>query len=422
MGNRARVLNHLRNLALLLLSVSAVVLLIMAMSDVLGPGAAESAPTGSLSSESSLFILPETILITDENGARYAAKYDYASRERVFAQLSTSLGEALGSASAPQALDEDGWRQALDKPGVFFNWPNPQPLELIAASGGASPGWSNSESLVRRLCLACSGGKVFLALETDFPGEYLRLATALSEGSFLGRLGSSGLTAGSFAFETDFAVSTLDPYFVFSDETLALPAASRISVPVNLNPLPLALSNFGMNERLSTNYNDGDGIVYVDGYKTLRLSSDGRASFSASNADGLTVASTTGSPTAFERLSAASALISATLGPVCGQAEIGFLGSEQSGEEHTLYFGYYVDGIPVRASEDVWCAKIEIFGSLIVRAELICWSFALESGTLTPFSEKYNAEISAGSGGVPRLFYESAVSSLDLVWYTEVVQ
>ena len=427
MKTKANIIELFKSLAIVLLSVTALILLVMATRDFLIYSGDGSPTAESVEAMPLMPITPHAIVITDFSGtkessvAHTAVKYDFLTKQLLFSQFSITLGEALGSAMNERKVTERNWEKALCSPGILFDYLYAQPLTLIAEKLGTQMSWDATRISVRRLCLARHDDMVYLYYVNEITEEISCFETALNANSFSERLTGFGLSTSSFAFEEKDELALIAPYFIYSGEKISLREASSV-VPLMSDTLTeTALNSFYMSIHTAKKYPDKtEAIVYVEGDKMLRVENDGEITFSATAQDGIPVLSAGGYPTRYEGFLAASAIVSASLEPICGEAEIGLIGVDEShdGRTKTYTFGYYVNGIPVRISNTGWCAKIVLNGSYIMRAELVCRSYSLLINEIIPFPERYSSRISALEGGIPQLMYEDSAGVLGVNWYT----
>lgn len=428
MMNRAKIADLIKNAVIVVLAISAVLLFVTVTGDILYFSPEETAATAASGVEGIMTSVPHTIAVTipsSDSGKKsqaehFAAKYSSADKSRLFSQFSISLGEALGSSFEPESIKEADWRAALSYPGVFFDYLYAQPLNLIAARHGTEISESYSGVTVRRLCLAVHSDTVWLYYIDDMTGNFRRMSTALSSEAFSSRLTVTDLSAARFAFEDSGDVlSEIDPYFIYSGEGITLSDVQSAAPVVTLESGLAKAETFSMNERSTTQYVEDGDTVYVEGYKKLRLSPSGSVIFSASNSEGIPVNYSGASPTLYECVLSASAIVNQTIEGYRGDAEIGIteINFEPNGNA-VIAFGYYVNSTPLRFPGRDWCARIEISGGQIIRAELIYRTYTLQLSSFSPFPEDQNAIISANNGGAPLLMYEDSLGALGTNWYT----
>lgn len=428
MTNKSRVINIVKNVVIVLLMISAVYLLLTAV--VVTPtqffdglfGAPSDAPAAGNAGNagSSVVSVPSTILTTNEVGIHYAVKYDYQIKSSIFASLSASFGEALGTSTSPVEIRESDWRSALRRECVYFDYLYSRPLSIIALHLGTSINPSVEDAAARRFILGNVDGELCLYYKDEYSGDYFRVGTALKYSAISGKIAGNALGQAVFAFESDEKYELLDPYFVFADETVSAAAVSSITPFLSADTNLITLESFSMNSRTSLDYSESDGsVVYVDGNKMLRISTSGSALFTVTGSDGIPVEHSGGYPTLDDCIAAASGLIQKTLAVSSGDSEIGLIETEKNSGRgnYTLNFGYYVNGIPLEMENTAWCAKIRVSGGNIVRAELIFRQYTVSNDSLPVMSENFAviAAVKKG-GGEPVLVYVDSSGTVSCKW------
>ena len=117
----------------------------------------------------------QPVAVSDyRDSRRMAALWDSESVNRVMPLLSQTLGEALGSAGVPQAVEAEEWKAALMKESVYLQYAHPVSLQALGA-------WSSAESslsaLARRILLSSQDGLWCIYYE-DEAGRYFSCITA----------------------------------------------------------------------------------------------------------------------------------------------------------------------------------------------------------------------------------------------------
>jgi len=430
MKDKARLIDIAKNVAIVLLSVSAVFLLLKTAikgSDSLF-GSLDSifnssSGTGTVNlpdSESSVLTAdPVFILITAENGSHYAVKYDSESKAKLNAQFSASLGEALSTSGDPAEISTETWREALSGSGVFFDYLYPQPLSAIASWLGFEMSGGASDKLARRLCLGSDNGSVFLYFISENDGRIYRCATVMSFASLEPKIAECPIGSANFAFELGEAYSGLDPYFIFSHESCSLRELT-VSNPVRENFDSAALLEyFGMNSRVASEYKENNGsVAYVDGDKSLRIESSGKVLFSTTGDSGIYLNSNSSEPSIEACISACYEIVKNSIGLTSGDSTTGLVSVTDTLDPSscTVSFGYFVDGIPVTLPEGGYAATFQISGGAIVKAELYFRKYAFSGSTISALPEKQAAAIAQSEGGEPILTYEDRTDSTGCTW------
>lgn len=430
MKDKARLIDMAKNVAIVLLSVSAVFLLLKttlngqdSLFGGLGSLFDSSSGTGTVnlpdSENSGLTADPAFLLITAENGSHYAVKYDSESKDKLNTKFSASLGEALGTSGDPKEISSETWREALSGSGVFFDYLYPQPLSAIASWLGFEMSGGASEKIARRLCLSSDDGSVFLYFVSEGDDRIYRCTTAVSVSSLEPKIAECPIGSASFAFELGEEYAQLDPYFVFSHESCSLREVT-VSNPVRENFDNVALLGyFGMNSRVALEYNENNGsVAYVDGDKSLRIESSGKVIFSATGDSGLYLNSNSSELSVEDCISACYEIAENSVGLTSGDSVIRLVGITDISNPSscTVSFGYFVDGIPVTLPEGRFAASFQINGGAIVKADLYFRKYVFSGGAINALPEKQAAVIAQSEGGEPVLTYEDKTDSVGCTW------
>lgn len=407
-----------------LLLISAVYLLLRATvidtSDYieeLFSGGADQPASSSVSSTGIVPSYPFAIVLTGDDGSHSAVKYNKEAKQRVFSLFSATLGEALGSAGEAETIKESDWTSALEGHGVFFDYLYPLPLEILSTHlGAAMPSHADGNLIIRRLILSEREEKLCLYLKDEAQNAYYRMDTPLNFSSLnlSQRITDLALPEADFAFQRKAA--GIDPCFVFSGEDISLPELSSSPISTGSDGSTLSLSTFRMNAGAASVYSENDGTqIYVEGGKSLRVDSSGYLLFAVTGTGGIPVGDSE-TATLSDRVYAAGVLVRNTL-PTGGDVDVGLLSVEDTESDGcTIYFGYYVNGIPVKLQNTDWCAKVRISGENIVRAEFYLRSYAVQTTFLAPLPENHAAILAAEEGGEPLLVYTDRAEDVTWSW------
>jgi len=376
-----------------------------------GSGGAAVSPSGE---KSLLGSEPTFILVTAQDGSHYALKYDNQHKKEMFSRFSATLGEALGSSSAPVQITEEEFQQALRGNGVFFDYLYPQPLSSVAARLGTDISGNISDISARRLFLGGSGNKLILFFIDSSNGKFYYSETARSLSDLPTKILGYPFGNANFAFELGDDYKNIDPFYIFSGESESLPGLASLNPLQNgasvLDLFPL----FGMNSNTSSKYSDDDGsLVYVDGDKTLRIESSGKVFFST---DGSGPA-ISGDSSSGGGLSVCSGIVQNSIALTSGSGDIGLAGIKGSSSSATeISYDYFAGGIPVLLPDDSYAADFWISGGSIVRAELYYRKYSFSGDPVIVLPEKQAAEIAKFSGGEPLLVYEDNGIGISGAW------
>jgi hypothetical protein len=432
-GRNRRRLDRGKNVLIILLAVSA--LFLMSRTDYFGfirlaptwlssvfglfqdgspdADAAEEGEIAGLTTAS----MPAAMAVTSANGGHFGVKYDGEALNEHFGRFSASLGIALGSSGDPAAVTEREWQKALSGEGVFFDYTEALPLNVLAQWLG-SPTMNSEAGLytARRLCLAKEGAGLTLFFISARDGQYYACKT-LSLSSLDAQLKASSPNGAYFAWESADTPAGLDPYILILEE---MPTLHTLSVT---NPFRDSLTGeelltvFEMNSFTAIPYTESDGtVVYVEGDSSLRLYPDGTAVFRQSGGEILSA----GGFGASDAVDMALYLAKAGVGAHCGAAGLYLSGlhyDPASGGSYTVTFDYAVNGIPVLYG-DAHAVSAVIRGGVVTRASMTFQKFTVTDGLESPLPMRQAAAIvSESGGGEPMLAYhEMSGDGIGLGW------
>ncbi|NCC68315.1 MAG: hypothetical protein EOM14_09040, partial [Clostridia bacterium] len=286
--------DHVQNIIIGLLCVSAVFLFCRAAFFDLGSisngisslfnGDSPSSAAISVSDAQADAARPLYVLVTAETGSHYAAKFG-DERQSLLAMFSAMLGEALGSATELESVSKTEFQNAARSAGVFLDYVYPQSLAFVAQGLGTSCSDVLEDAVSRRLMLSLSGGSLYLYYTSG--EEYFRCLTASVADSLATKIAECPIGMAQFAFELDDDNGNLDPYFIFTNESINVPSISASNPVSDTSAGKELLACFGINISTCSRYPDADGSnVYVDGEMTLRFGIDGSLIFTGSGSGG----------------------------------------------------------------------------------------------------------------------------------------
>jgi len=431
MKDKAKLIDVAKNFVIVLLFISAIFLLFKAvtndstsvyesLSKLFGGSTGERVvnQTGSVSSGNAAS--PVFFLTTTEDGSHYAVKYDSQIKEKIVSQFSSYLGEALGTAGTLTEVSKEQWQKALGGSGVFFDYLYPQSLSAIASWLGYETKGEIDSKTARRLFLGNNDGNLILFFINDGDGKFYSSKTTYKFSSLAPKIAEFPIGTAKFAFELDKDYAALDPYFIFSHESVTLRAVT-VSNPLRegFDGLDL-IGFFGMNSHVAQDYKETDGSeVYVDGEKTLRIEKmSGVISFSVTDNNGIYLNSSSGPLSITDCISACYEIAKSTVEPTFGDAVLGLINvtNALTPSSCRIDFGYFVDGIPVTLPEGGYAASFQISQGAIVKAELNCRKYTFSGGTVPALPEKQATAIADSKGGEPVLTYEDKTNSVNCTW------
>ena len=399
-----RTVEWLKTGLIVLLLVSAVLLgyssdVFTGLSGAFSPSQATSSETGSMDRALAEAARPIMLVLTNEASERAVFKYDMDTLDLIYERTSSSLGEALGSLSAPEECTETEWRQALQSPGIMFEYHTAMPLELVRDWLGASgEGYGISP---RRICLVFDNNATALYLESN--GKFYVSQTA----SLGGETSVSTTYDGSLKYQFEQDDSSVSPYTILST------AGSSHATAIITNPLsdgsalPAAVSVLGVDLRLTSSYPESDGTrVYISNTFYLSVSPDGVVDYHRDV-----------EPTAMpaelrDAVELARRTVAATIGAFSGDARVHFTGCSAIGGAVTVTFDYFFAGGRVIFPGQKSAAEITVTGNSVTALTLYFRSFdTSDSMVLLP-----EAQALAISNGEFALGYADSATAFPF-WY-----
>lgn len=429
MKDKARLIDMAKSLAIAVLLVSAVLLLLKAtvsgrdsffggLDGLFGGNSGSDTVDVPKGEVAALASNPVFLLVTAADGSHYAVKYNSETKEKLIAQFSGSLGEALGSSGKPEEVSVEKWQTALSGSGVFFDYLYPQPLSAIASSLGTEVSQETALETARRFYLGKDGENLVLYFISEANDTIYRCDTVLSFSTLESKISECPLGSANFAFELGKDYASLDPYFIFSHESEPLRAVAVTNPVRDSYDGTGLLEFFGMNNRVVSEYPSDGSKVYVEGDKSLSIESSGKVIFDTSGTNGIIINAGSAGLTISDCISACSEIVQNSIGLLGGDGvtELVNVSNVFSPSSCTVSFGYFVSGIPVTLPGNEYAATFQISGGTIVKAELYLRSYTLPGGTIVPLPEKQAAVIAETQGGEPILTYEDKTDSVTCTW------
>ncbi len=354
-------------------------------------------------------VQPTAVMVCASDGAlRYGAAWEEATTA-VLRRFSADLGEALGSAGAPEKISEEAFRERLERCGVFLQFYCPQPLELLSEWLGAEMSGGAAALSAQSLCLSASGTEVSLSFVTP-EKEFCSCATAVSADGFRNRAAEFAPNGAYYAWESE----RLGGGYSVLLPTPPTAALAKSTVPLLGGEMAdVLLQTMDMNRYVASSYVEADGTtVYVDEETTLRVNPSGTAFFRRAAGPG------TDDAGSFARsVGSAWQIAERSVGRACGDGALMFAGASYNAPQRTttVYFDYHVNGIPVRLTKD-HAAEIVMRGDTVIQAELQFRSFAVSGDRteLLPFLQA--AAIAEAGQGRPELVYADSGETTECVW------
>jgi len=376
---------------------------------------------------------PLAIAVTSEQGGRhYGVKYDKDGILELYGELALSrfMGEAIGSSSEAEVITAAEWEAALAAPGFFWQYDMDIPLSVLAAWLGTEVTSQNTPS-VDMLCLALSDSGN-MALYYRSRSVFYRGETAVSYSyisSTLDKFLPTEDNSVSFAFELE-SYNGTDRYALFPDSYSAFMGISgKNPFDEDGNSIDDILSSFEVSQSISDSYTEVNGTVVVvaGNASTLRLTTSGTLTYKVMEEPDTGIAiqtSLSGDMAGLaEAIEGARALLEKAVLPLSGEAELWITGFEEDGSKYTVYFDYYVNGVPVYISGSDWAARVVINDGFIFDATINFVKFADKGSDelIPPELQAAVAQAASGhTGGISLKYIEVKNGVFDLGWISDL--
>lgn len=375
---------------------------------VLESGSAETGDDNHVSARA------KELSVSFSSGSRYASAYDSESVDEDHSRFSAFLGEALGSASAPQAVNKEKWIDALEGESVYIHYYTDQFLSTLSGRLGTVLSASAVDSMASEFCLLCGDTTAQLFYRSG--EEYFVCETAVSASALKSRIDEYIPNNALFSHEDALLSGLRNSALVLKSISSVPEVAGEGGVQHSqlIEPLMTAL---GLNEYTSSQYSEADGTtVYVDSNSVLRVSPSGHVQFELNGE--ATRNTTAGSISA--ALDLAWELAGATIGANSGAADI-YLSDFGYNEDGSfgIYFDYVINGIPLSLGSRN-AAYFEINKTELVYAEMYCRSYSF-SGEVQNILPMYQAAAIASADGKSglSLVYSDKQETIDCIWVNE---
>ncbi len=426
MSDRARrLLEAGKSLLILLLTLSAVYLASLVFlgrgvgPSALLPDAPGSAPSATPEPMSSVGVArPIRMAVTNPNG-RYGVQYDDAAVDELFDALGGLLGEALDSAQAPTRTTRSAWERALQRRGVYYEFPGAVPLSLAAAwlSGGESPSSLMTESARFLLSQDEGGYTVRLYYVDAADGSYYTCETAVL---FLDLLDGYIPNDATFAFLQPERYGGLDRNTMLLSDPPS-PPIYEVADGVDLSSTDARgtlLEALAFYPQSNAIYPAADGWSVRDGGDTLRLTASGTVVYHSG--DGEARYPVPAGATRAELVELTGELVWNAMAPNCGSARLYLSDITQSGEAWTLTYSYTLSGASVHLGSDGWCARFTVYNGQITdyTLRLRRYTATAETATLLPEYQAMAAMTALDAGGRRLLlrYYDGGSGTVSPTW------
>ena len=368
-----KLVDRLQNVALVVLTLSAVFLLLsffhlrggwtarfqtlLAVRPAAG-GQEEASGVGEL------LAAPHIMVTSDSEYGRCGRLYTPAG-DALLEKMLPLFGEALGSADQVGAAADQTLRAGLGKSSLYLDLTVELPLEVVAAWLGERTVFDRA---VRAMALTTEGRDTAVLYLCGGEGEIFRYFTALPASAVEALTESVSPNGSLFAYETNYA--PLAPYTVLVREAEGLPQV-RSELPASYSSYRL-LTALDFNAHTNSRYAEPGGTeVVMDGRRTLRIGPEGTVTYDSGEEDA------GGRGGALEALRAAGRLAAALTGGV-DASPLYLRRLEEREDGYLVGFQYQVEGVPVRFPDEADALTVLVRGAGIAEFTCRCRTYVPE--------------------------------------------
>ena len=368
-----KLVDRLQNVALVVLTLSAVFLLLsffhlrggwtarfqtlLAVRPAAG-GQEEASGVGEL------LAAPHIMVTSDSEYGRCGRLYPPAG-DALLEKMLPLFGEALGSADQVGAAADQTLRAGLGKSSLYLDLTVELPLEVVAAWLGERTVFDRA---VRAMALTTEGRDTAVLYLCGGEGEIFRYFTALPASAVEALTESVSPNGSLFAYETNYA--PLAPYTVLVREAEGLPQV-RSELPATYSSYRL-LTALDFNAHTNSRYAEPGGTeVVMDGRRTLRIGPEGTVTYDSGEEDA------GGRGGALEALRAAGRLAAALTGGV-DASPLYLRRLEEREDGYLVGFQYQVEGVPVRFPDEADALTVLVRGAGIAEFTCRCRTYVPE--------------------------------------------
>ena len=336
------------------------------------------------------------------SGGRCVLQYSMEELESNYASIATLLGEAIGSANQLSVTDESEWREKLLEPGVYLDYIGAIPIGVLAEWVGASSPDEFPQINVRRLLLIKQGESADLYFKDEGSGIYYTCHTEVRFNDVEQALDSTMTpNDGMFAFEMESGYDNIDSYTLFSGTWPEISSFSITSPLQSVEEQERLMTELGFNPDSEARYEESDGTnVIVESNAVLRFTAAGNVQYRG------TSESMNLEFNANEDLGAAISWARRLLTTCSGVGEqyAYLVSAQQVGDTITICFNWSIQGVPLSLGGNKYAMSVTITDGVVRTMEMNLRS-CMQSDTENTLLPEELAAAAVTNNGELMLYY-----------------
>lgn len=385
--NKKLFINFLQNLSLMMLSVTAILLLLQfPMLDGVLSGkmrALLSASESSVERSEDLTTAVASVhfAVTDDNEYGRCTKINEPTSGADFQKLLPLIREAIGSAAGETPATEAELKEALNGSGIYVDLTTTLPLSFVAAWLGEE--YESADNVCALALIAAQETAVLFFLRDD--GTVIRCESALTSSAVRELTASFVPNGGRFAYESDY--KSLAPYTILVRETGVM-AQIGASIPNGYSAYNL-LTALDFNAHTNARYTESGGAeVVIQSPRMLKIGPEGTVRYSSSGEitnELFRIPCSGEQPTSAEILQSACTLADALCSGT-NAASLSLESVEKTESGWIISFCYHTNGVRVRLSDERSALRVIVVGDTITEFEYYCRAYTplQENSALLP--------------------------------------
>lgn len=363
---------------------------------------------------------PVVMAVMGDVGTRYAAKYDDSQLASFYERTANIVGEALGSARLPESCSEREWRNALTQPGIYWDYKVEIPISTLVKWLGMSTINENGDCADRFAAVINELGGVDVYYANS--KGYYKCGTAAMADS-IGVVMQEFLPNGAyFAFESEEVKEMVDPYTLIVPKLADKYLVESVNVIENERIKEQTAEFLGISLLGGTSYSEKNGtVVYVGVNGIMRVSADGRLSYSVSDYDYSDVNEQI-VPDDGMLIEQAYRLVSDMRSAYTGVESVYFSGIEKDGNGLvTVDFTYYIGGAEVVQRRGS-AATVVFNNGRMVSVDIWMHGYTRTDERAKLLPELQAAAIAGGlenGGSLSLVYYDDGSSTITPAWVVD---